>query len=148
MKKIVLYCDGACSGNPGPGGWGSLLIFGDKQKELSGFEPETTNNRMELLAPIQGLAILKEQCEVDIYTDSAYVYNAFEKGWLNGWQKNGWKTSKREPVLNQDLWKKLLQMVSTHKVHWHKVKGHSDNEGNNRCDELARSAIRNRGGVQ
>lgn len=139
-KKVILYTDGACSGNPGPGGWGAILMCNGKEKELSGGEMNTTNNRMELTAVIKGLEAIKTSCEVDIYSDSAYVVNAFLQGWVENWKNNGWKTSKGE-VLNQDLWKSLLLQVERHKVCWHKVKGHADNEHNNRCDELARKEI-------
>ena len=137
MKKVILYTDGACSFNPGPGGWGAVLIFKNIKKEMSGGEPNTTNNRMELLAVIKGLTALKEKCEVHIYSDSAYIINAFEKNWIDGWQKNNWKNANKKPVLNKDLWEQLLELTNFHKVVWHKVKGHADNELNNRCDELA-----------
>lgn len=140
MKKIVLYTDGACSGNPGLGGWGAILMYNSKEKVLSGGEIETTNNRMELTAVIKGLQALKEICEVDVYSDSAYVVNAFLQGWINNWTKNGWKSSKGK-VLNIDLWTELLEQVNKHSVSWHKVKGHADNENNNRCDSLARGEI-------
>lgn len=141
MKKITIYTDGACSGNPGPGGWGALLYYQGHRKELSGGEPHTTNNRMELMAAIAALEALKEPCQADIYTDSAYLYRAFQDGWLKSWQKNNWKTSTKKDVENQDLWKRLLAQTSVHQVVWHKVKGHSDNADNNRCDALARAAI-------
>lgn len=139
-KKIILYTDGACSGNPGPGGWGAILMFNGVEKELTGGEKNTTNNRMELMAVISGLEAVKESCEVDIYSDSAYVVNAFLQDWVTKWQSNGWKTSKGE-VLNQELWKRLLVQLERHNVTWHKVKGHADNKYNNRCDELARGEI-------
>lgn len=142
MKEVTIYTDGACSGNPGPGGWGALLFYNEYRKELSGGEAHTTNNRMEILAVIEALRQLKEPCRVKVYSDSAYVVNAFKQGWLNNWQRNGWLNSKKQPVENQDLWKELLQLMSTHQVEYIKVKGHSDNEFNNRCDELARGAIR------
>ena len=141
MKKITIYTDGACSGNPGPGGWGALLYYQGHSKALSGGEPHTTNNRMELMAAIAALEALKEPCQADIYTDSAYLYRAFQDGWLKSWQKNNWKTSTKKDVENQDLWKRLLAQTSVHQVVWHKVKGHSDNADNNRCDALARAAI-------
>lgn len=141
MKKITIYTDGACSGNPGPGGWGALLYYQGHRKELSGGEPHTTNNRMELMAAIAALEALKEPCQADIYTDSAYLYRAFQDGWLKSWQKNNWKTSTKKDVENQDLWKRLLAQTSVHQVVWHKVKGHSDNADNNRCDALARAFI-------
>ena len=142
MKQVTLYTDGACSGNPGAGGWGAVLLFGDHKKELSGGEAETTNNRMELMAVIQGLSKLKYPCEVEIYSDSAYVVNAFNQNWLDSWEKNGWRKADNNPVLNADLWQSLLALTRVHTVQFRKVKGHSDNELNNRCDELARAAIR------
>lgn len=137
---VTLYTDGACSGNPGLGGWSAILIYNGKEKVLSGGEKETTNNRMELLAVIKGLEALKKSCTVNIYSDSAYVVNAFIQDWIGGWIKNGWKSSKGE-VLNVDLWQKLAKLSDKHNVVWHKVKGHSDNENNNRCDALARAEI-------
>lgn len=142
MKEVMMYTDGACSGNPGPGGWGAILMFGGQQKEFSGGEKPTTNNRMELLAVIEGLRKLKEPCRVTVYSDSAYLVNTFQQKWIDGWQRNGWTTSnKKKPVENQDLWKALLALMDTHEVSYVKVKGHSDNVWNNRCDELAREAI-------
>ncbi|MFD2673584.1 ribonuclease HI [Marinicrinis sediminis] len=141
MKELTIYTDGACSGNPGPGGWGALLMYGEHRKEISGAEANTTNNRMEIEAVIQALELLKEPCEVKLYSDSAYVVNCFKQGWYRNWQKNGWKNSKNQPVENQDLWKRLLALMDKHKVEYIKVKGHSDNPYNNRCDELARAAI-------
>ena len=143
MKAIEIYTDGACSGNPGPGGWGVVLLYQGNKKELSGYQAQTTNNRMELFAAIQGLAALREPCEVTLYSDSSYLINAFEKHWLDNWQRNGWKTSSKSPVENQDLWKLLLLHVKNHRVRFVKVKGHSDNAYNNRCDEMAVAAIRN-----
>lgn len=143
MKEIDIYADGACSGNPGPGGWGVVLIYQENKKELSGYQPETTNNRMELFAAIQGLSALKESCVVNLYSDSSYLVNAFEKHWIEKWQRNGWKTSTKSPVENQDLWKLLLIHVRKHQVRFIKVKGHSDNQYNNRCDEMAVAAIKN-----
>lgn len=142
MKDVMIYTDGACSGNPGPGGWGAVLFFGVHQKEISGGEKHTTNNRMEIQAVIEGLKLLKEPCQVKVYSDSAYVVNCFQKGWIHGWLRNGWKNSKKEPVENQELWKALWELMNKHKVEYVKVKGHSDNEWNNRCDELAREAIK------
>lgn len=142
MKEVMIYTDGACSGNPGPGGWGAVLFYGSKQKEISGGEKQTTNNRMEIQAVIEGLSLLKEPCAVKVYSDSAYVVNCFQNGWIHGWLRNGWKNSKKDPVENQDLWKKLWDLMKTHKVDYIKVKGHSDNVWNNRCDELAREAIK------
>jgi ribonuclease HI len=143
MKHIDLYTDGACSGNPGPGGWGCVLIFNEHIKELSGYQKEATNNQMELLAVIKGLNALNESCEVTVYTDSAYVSNAFKKGWIIAWQRNGWKTKNKTDVKNQNLWKELLNQMKTHEVKWVKVKGHSDNKYNNRCDELATDEVKN-----
>lgn len=143
MKKVDIYTDGACSGNPGPGGWGAVLLYGGHQREIAGFEAPTTNNRMELKAAIEALKALKEPCEVNLYSDSAYLVNAFLQDWLGKWQQRGWVNSKKEPVENKDLWLELLQLTKKHRVHWIKVKGHSDNELNNRCDELARREITN-----
>ncbi len=140
-KRIVLYTDGACSGNPGAGGWGAVLLYGEHKREISGGEAETTNNRMELTAVIEGLEHLKYPCEVDVYSDSAYTVNAFTEGWVYGWAKNGWKKGDGKAVLNDDLWKRLLSLTQKHEVTFHKVKGHADNELNNRCDFLARQAI-------
>lgn len=141
MKEVIIYTDGACSGNPGPGGWGAILMYGEHQKEISGYVPLTTNQRMELTAVIEALKMLKEICRVKVYSDSAYVINAFNQHWLTNWQRNGWKNSKKEPVENQDLWKDLLGQAKKHQVTWIKVKGHADNIYNNRCDELARNEI-------
>ncbi len=143
MKKVDIYTDGACSGNPGKGGWAAILIYNGVEKEIFGASPDTTNNRMELLAIIEGLRALKEPCEVDLYSDSAYSLDAFNKGWITEWQKNKWKTSGKQDVKNKDLWSALLIEVNKHKVNWIKVKGHADNEYNNRCDEMARNAIKN-----
>lgn len=142
-KHVQLYTDGACSGNPGPGGWGAILSFNGKSKELSGHMPNTTNNRMELFAVISGLGALKESCVVEVYSDSAYTVNAFNQHWIDNWQKNGWLNSEKKPVENTDLWKLLLQIIKMkkHEVNFHKVKGHADDPLNNRCDELARAAI-------
>lgn len=142
MKQVTIYTDGACSGNPGPGGWGCVLMYGQHKKEMSGGEPQTTNNRMEIQAALSALSILKEPCLVDIYTDSAYLCNAVEKKWLANWQRNGWRTASKSPVENQDLWQSLLSLMNRHTVTFHKVKGHADNEYNNRCDALARGAIK------
>ena len=141
LKKITLYTDGSCIGNPGPGGYAYILIYGDLKKEFSGYEPETTNNRMELSAVIKGLNQIKEPCDVTIYTDSAYVLNAFEQDWITNWQLKGWRTANKKEVLNKDLWFQLLDAMERHVVHWVKVKGHADNELNNRCDILARGEI-------
>ena len=136
-KTVTVYTDGACSGNPGPGGWGAVLQYKGVEKEISGGEKETTNNRMELTAVISALECLKEPSVVDVYSDSRYVIDAHEKGWAEGWRKNGWKRSGKEPALNPDLWEKLLNLVEKHEMHYHWVKGHEDNVYNNRCDELA-----------
>ncbi len=145
MKQVTLYCDGACSGNPGPGGWGAILIYKGYEKELSGYDELTTNNRMELLAAINGLKILKEPCEVDIYTDSSYVFNAFSKGWIFSWVKKGWIKADKQPVKNVELWEELLKLSQYHTINWHKVKGHADNDYNNRCDKLAVAEYKSRG---
>ena len=141
MQNVTIYTDGACSGNPGPGGWAAVLIAGEHKKEISGGEKTTTNNIMELTAILEGLKALKEPCEVDLYSDSAYSVNAFNQGWIWNWIKKGWKTSSGEPVKNRKIWEEILQLTKIHKVTFHKVKGHSTNELNNRCDELARNAI-------
>ena len=142
MKKTVtLYTDGACSGNPGLGGYGGILIYGEVQREYSGSESQTTNNRMELMAVIEGLKRLKYPCIVEVYSDSAYTVNAFDNGWIYAWKKNGWKKADNKPVLNVDLWEKLYTLTRIHEVTFHKVAGHADNQLNNRCDELARGAI-------
>lgn len=141
FKRVTLYTDGACSGNPGAGGWGAVLLFGEHRREISGGERETTNNRMELTAVIEGLKRLKFPCHVDVYSDSAYTVNAFLQGWVYGWEKAGWKKADGKPVLNDDLWKELLFLSREHEIVFHKVKGHADNELNNRCDYLARAAI-------
>ena len=143
MKKVIIYTDGACSGNPGPGGWAAILRYGEHVLEISGYEVHTTNNRMELTAPIQALSKLNTACEVELYSDSSYLINAFQKGWLSGWQKRNWIKSDKKPVENQDLWQELLCLTAIHSVKWIKVKGHADNPQNNRCDELARTAIKN-----
>ena len=143
MDKVIIYTDGACSGNPGPGGWGALLMYKENKKEISGGKKDTTNNVMEITAVIEGLKLLKYPCEVEIYSDSSYVVNCFEKGWIYNWIKNDWKTSGKDPVKNQELWQELYDLTKIHKVKFNKVKGHSDNEYNNRCDELARKAIKN-----
>lgn len=148
MKKVTAYTDGACSHNPGPGGWAAVLVYKGREKAFSGFEPETTNNRMELTAVLEALRALKEPCEVDIYTDSAYIHNAFEKGWIERWQRNGWKTAAKQLVENQDLWMGILEASAVHRVRYNKVKGHSDDKYNNMCDMLARKAIKENTGKQ
>lgn len=140
-KKVVIFTDGACSGNPGVGGWGAILFFNGNKKEISGFEIDTTNNKMELTAAIMALEKLKEPCEVELYSDSAYLINAFNEDWITKWQMNGFKTANKKEVANIDLWQKLIDFNSIHKIKWIKVKGHSDNEFNNRCDELATGEI-------
>ena len=144
MGKILIYTDGACSGNPGPGGWGAILMYNENKKEFSGGMKNTTNNIMELTAVIEGLKKLKEPCnhEVEIYSDSAYVVNAFNNGWIYNWIKKGWVNSSKEPVKNKELWQELYSLVKKYNAKFIKVKGHSDNEYNNRCDELARSEIK------
>ena len=137
MKTVTLYTDGACSGNPGPGGWGAILEFGGVEKELSGGEAVTTNNRMELMAVIAGLSALKEPCIVELYSDSKYVIDGLSKGWAVSWRKNGWKKADKKPALNPDLWEKLLNLTAIHQMHYHWVKGHAENEKNNRCDQMA-----------
>lgn len=141
MEEIVIYTDGACSGNPGPGGWGSILMYKDNKKEISGGKKDTTNNVMELTAVIEALKLLKFKCKVSVYSDSAYVVNAFNQKWIYGWMKNGWKNASKEPVKNKELWQELYELTKVHEVNFVKVKGHSDNEYNNRCDEMARNAI-------
>ena len=137
MKKVTIYTDGACSGNPGPGGWGAVLKYGAHEKELSGGAAETTNNRMELTAVIEALKLLKEPCAVELYSDSKYVIDALEKRWVYGWKEKGWIKSDRKPALNVDLWENLLPLIAKHEVRCHWVKGHAENEYNNRCDAMA-----------
>ena len=137
MKTVTLYTDGACSGNPGPGGWGAILEFQGVEKELSGGESSTTNNRMELTGVIEGLSALKEPCIVELYSDSKYVIDGLSKGWAVSWRKNGWRKADKKPALNPDLWEKLLDLVEIHQLHYHWVKGHAENPKNNRCDQLA-----------
>ena len=140
MKHVSIYTDGACSGNPGPGGWGAILIYNGVEKELSGGEAMTTNNRMELLGVISALQALKEPCEVELWSDSRYVIDALEKGWAKGWKARGWKRANKEPALNPDLWEILLALTDTHRLQYHWVKCHADNPYNNRCDALAVAA--------
>ena len=137
MKEVILYTDGACSGNPGPGGYGAILIYNGVEKEISGGEANTTNNKMEMLAVIKGLEMLKEPCSVSVYSDSAYVVNSIEKGWIYSWKKNGWRKADKKEVKNIDLWERLLKQMEIHEVKFLKVKGHSTDELNNRCDRLA-----------
>ena len=145
MDKILIYTDGACSGNPGPGGWGAVLMYKEHKKEFSGGCKNTTNNIMEITAVLEALNQLKYPCnsEVEIYSDSAYVVNAFNNGWIYNWKKNNWKTASKEPVKNKELWEELYVLVKKFNASFIKVKGHSDNIYNNRCDELARNAIKN-----
>lgn len=137
MKTVTIYTDGACSGNPGPGGWGAVLKYGAHEKELSGGAAETTNNRMELTAVIEALKLLKEPCAVELYSDSRYVIDALEKRWVYGWKEKGWIKADRKPALNVDLWEILLPLIAKHEVRCHWVKGHAENEYNNRCDAMA-----------
>ena len=137
MKTVTIYTDGACSGNPGPGGWGAILEWNGMEKEISGGEAETTNNRMELTAVIRALELLKEPCQVELYTDSRYVCDALEKGWAQGWKKRGWVKADKQPALNVDLWQRLLELTERHPLRCHWVKGHASNPKNNRCDALA-----------
>ena len=137
MKQVTVYTDGACSGNPGPGGWGAILMYRQHKKELSGGERQTTNNRMELTGVISALAALKEPCVVELYSDSKYVLDALEKGWARGWKARGWVKSDKKPALNPDLWDELLRLTDIHSLRYHWVKGHAENEYNNRCDQLA-----------
>ena len=137
MKTVKIYTDGACSGNPGPGGWGAILQYGGRTKEMSGGEPRTTNNRMELTGVIRALQTLKEPCIVELYSDSKYVTDALEKGWAKGWRARNWIKSDKKPALNPDLWETLLDLCEYHQVHTHWVKGHAENSYNNRCDQLA-----------
>lgn len=141
MEEVTIYTDGACSGNPGPGGWGAILMYKGNKKEISGAKKDTTNNVMELTAVIEALKLLKYPCKVKLYSDSAYVVNAFLQHWVVNWQKNNWKTADKSDVKNKELWQELVDLTNTHNVTFIKVKGHSDNEYNNRCDELARKAI-------
>ena len=142
LPEVTIYTDGACSGNPGPGGWAALLRYGSHEKELAGYEAHTANQRMELMAAIKGLEALKKPCSVQLHSDSAYLINAFHRKWLVKWQRNGWLNVKKQPVENQDLWKRLVTLTEKHQVRWVKVEGHSDDELNNRCDYLAKQAIK------
>ena len=140
MKTVMIYTDGACSGNPGPGGWGAILHYNGHTKELSGGEKETTNNRMELTGVIMALSALKEPCIVELYSDSKYVIDSLRLGWADSWRKKGWIKADKKPALNVDLWETLLTLCEKHELHYHWVKGHADNPYNNRCDELAVAA--------
>lgn len=144
---VILYTDGACSGNPGPGGWGALLMNRDKKKELSGSEPHTTNNRMEMQAVVEGLKALKMSCHVKIHSDSALIINAFTRGWVQNWLRNGWKKADKKPVENRDLWEAIMEAGKGHRLEWIKVKGHSTDPYNNRVDELAVNASKNQHSV-
>ena len=141
LKTVEIYTDGACSGNPGKGGWCAILLYGGKEKVLAGGEGETTNNRMEVYAAIAGLSALKEKCNVNLYSDSAYLVNAIEQHWLDNWKRNAWRTADKKAVKNQDLWQQLSELLQQHNVTFIKVKGHADNEYNNRCDKAARAEI-------
>lgn len=141
MKQVQLITDGACLGNPGPGGWACILRYGDHKRELYGSEPHTTNNRMELTAAIECLSALREPCDVEVVTDSEYVKNGITK-WIHGWKRNGWRTSSKKPVVNQDLWERLDELAAKHQIHWTWTKGHATHADNNRCDELAQRAAR------
>lgn len=142
-KSVQIYTDGACSGNPGPGGYAAIVMYRGIEKEVVGAEKDTTNNKMELMAAIKGLEALKEPCIVELYSDSSYLVNAYTKGWIESWKKNNWKNSSKEPVKNKELWEKLEELGTIHDITYIKVKGHSDNEYNNRCDKLAVEAIKN-----
>ena len=142
LKTVEIFTDGACSGNPGPGGWTALLIYGDYEREISGSEPYTTNQRMELTAAVEALKLLKYPCRVKLYSDSAYLINAFTQGWVEKWELNGWLNARKAPVENRDLWEALLDLSRVHKIEWNKVKGHAGNEGNVRCDRLATAEVR------
>ncbi len=144
MKYVEIFTDGACQGNPGPGGWGAILRYNNNEKEISGYEPETTNNRMELTAVIKALSLLKEPCNVNLYTDSQYVCNAINKGWAKKWRQNNWMRSKNEPALNKELWDKLLNLLDNHSVTFNWVRGHAGHPENERCDKLAVNAINNK----
>ena len=141
MKTVTIYTDGACSGNPGPGGWAAILTYGKFRREISGGEKATTNNRMELTGVIRALSLLREPCRVELYSDSRYVIDSLEKGWAKSWRARGWRKADKTPALNPDLFETLLQLTETHEIHYHWVKGHAENENNNRCDELARGEI-------
>jgi ribonuclease HI len=139
-SAVTIFTDGACKGNPGPGGWGALLVFGDRELELFGGEVLTTNNRMEMMAVIRALESLRRKCDVDLFTDSQYVKNGIQT-WIHGWKRNGWKTSDRKPVKNEDLWRELDALAARHHIGWHWVKGHADNPGNLRADALANRGV-------
>lgn len=138
MKRVTIFTDGSCLGNPGPGGWAAILRFGRHEKELTGGEPVTTNNRMEMMAAVQALSALKEPCEVELWSDSQYLINAFEKKWVDTWLRNGWRTAAKEPVKNVDIWEQLIELTRKHKVRFNYVRGHAGHPENERCDVLAR----------
>ncbi|MBF0265143.1 MAG: ribonuclease HI [Gammaproteobacteria bacterium] len=140
LKQITIYTDGACKGNPGPGGWGALFLYGDHKKELCGGEKETTNNRMELTAVIEALKQVKYSCQIDLHSDSSYVLNGITQ-WMKNWKKNNWKTAAKKPVKNEDLWRQLDEQVQQHQINWHWVKGHAGDAGNERADELANQGV-------
>lgn len=142
VKEVTIYTDGACSGNPGPGGWGAVLIYKEVEKEISGYEDNTTNNRMEMTAVIEALGLLKESCNVTLYSDSAYIVNAINNHWVTNWVRNNWIKSDKKPVENTDLWKRIIELNSKHNVKYVKVKGHADNKYNNICDKLATDEIK------
>lgn len=146
MTRVDIFTDGACQGNPGPGGWAAILVSGEHRREITGYEPHTTNNRMELQAALEGLRNLKQPCEVDLYTDSQYLKKGME-GWLAKWKKNGWRTAAKQPVKNCDLWEELEAAASIHTMRWHWVRGHDGHVENERCDALANEAIRRCGPV-
>ena len=139
-QKVTIYTDGGCRGNPGPGGWGAVLLFGDQEKEIYGYDPETTNNRMELMAAISALELLKRPCDIDLTTDSQYVRQGILE-WMDGWKKRNWKNAAKKPVKNKDLWMRLDEAVQRHTIEWHWIKGHSGHEGNERADDLANRAM-------
>lgn len=140
LPQVIVHTDGACSGNPGPGGWGAILKFGDTEKEMKGGEAHTTNNRMELMAAISALEALKKPCQVDLYTDSQYVRQGIT-GWIHGWKRNGWRTADKKPVKNVELWQRLDEALKPHQVRWHWVKGHAGHDENERADQLARDGV-------
>ena len=146
LPLVEIFTDGACKGNPGPGGWGAILRKGDSEKELFGGEALTTNNRMEMTAAIRGLESLREPCHVRLHSDSAYLINCFKNRWYDNWRRNGWRNASKQPVENRDLWERLLELSTQHRIEWIKVKGHSDDEWNNRADELARMGAKEAGG--
>jgi len=146
MRRVTIYTDGACHGNPGPGGWAAILVAGERRREISGYEPQTTNNRMEMRAAIEALGRLRERCDVDLYTDSQYLRTGMQE-WLARWKRNDWRTADRKPVKNADLWRTLDAAAQTHAIRWHWVRGHDGHPENERCDELANLAIATRGGL-